>query len=95
MSNGRTLSDADQDKGGKAISDSDQKFIARIERQIAMGEKGKAISDLDQKRYKRLTGKNWPGATIVNDIRDLGPFKKGGSVKKYAKGGGVRKARYK
>jgi len=28
-------------------------------------------------------------------FRRLLPFKKGGSVKKYAKGGGVRKARYK
>ena len=115
MSNGRTLSDADQ------------AFIARMNRAVEDGSK--SISDADQKRYLRLTGKNWPGGgKTKSDVEEGGktisdadrakailrpvekggktisdraksilrPVKKhGGYVKKYAKGGGVRKARYK
>ena len=102
-------------ESGRAISDADRAFIARMER---ARESGKAISDVDQKRYKRLTGKNWPGGgkTVSerdtrgktqsdidkgitkwreDDLKDFIGNKHGGSVKKYAKGGGVRKARYK
>jgi hypothetical protein len=94
-------------ESGRTLSDADRAFIARMER---ARESGKAISDVDQKRYERLTGKNWPGGGRTVSDRDLPggrtvsdrdlpsayrPRKKGGSVKKYAKGGGVRKARYK
>jgi len=108
---------------GSTISDADQKFIARMN--TIVNEDGKSISDGDQKRYKRLTGKNWPGGGRTISDRDLSggralsvsDYKKlhkemqgdlpggrttsdrlrkhGGPVKKYAKGGGVRKARYK
>jgi len=50
---------------------------------------GKAISDADQKKFED-TG-SFPGrAGMVDRLK-----KQGGPVKKYAKGGGVRKARYK
>jgi hypothetical protein len=104
---------------GKAISDADQKFIARMNNAIKDGSK--SISDADQTRYKRLTGKNWPGGgrttsdkgmdkpkatprqkrmrlgeTPMEEIRRTSQeIRYGGSVKKYAKGGGIRKAKYK
>ncbi len=87
---------------GKTLSDADQAFIARI-RKLLQDEGGKAISDADQKNFEMLmreTGadqakvyKNLPKSGregIAGRLR-----KQGGPVKKYAKGGGVRKARYK
>ena len=105
---GRTLSDADRafiarmerlmarGESGKAISDFDQKRYERLTGKNWPGG-GRTVSDRDT-GGRTVSDRDLPGGRTVSD-RDLPsayrPRKKGGSVKKYAKGGGVRKARYK
>ena len=105
---GRALSDHEQrtirqllsSESGKALSDHDQ---IRLESILTSG---RVPSDADRRLISRVTSVLrpvgpvrdlgvHPGGRTVSDRDPTGPFKKGGSVKKYAKGGGVRKARYK
>ena len=82
--------------GGKAISDNDQKTL----RKFMSGGGGKALSDGDQ---RKLEGLLESGITTSDADRRLisrvtavlrqTVWKHGGSVKKYAKGGGVRKVK--
>tara|TARA_R100000008_G_scaffold14067_1_gene6855 strand:+ start:63 stop:308 length:246 start_codon:yes stop_codon:yes gene_type:complete len=62
--------------------------IAEIKKQLQ--EAGKEMSDEDQKRLKSIFTRQ----AQLNKSMARGN-KYGGLVKKYAKGGGVRKARYK
>jgi len=89
-------------EGVKTLSDADQAFIAKIQAMLNKGEGPVAISDADQARLKRLMDKKAgdTGGRTTSD-KDL-PLKKGGKakmmgggkvhMKKYAKGGGMRKA---
>jgi len=102
---GKALSDHDEirieqllsSESGRALSDGDRR---RLEGIIASG---RALSDVDRKLITRVTSVLRPVGP-VRDVLTVPPGgrttsdrlrKKGGSVKKYAKGGGVRKARYK
>ena len=96
--------------GSKSISDADQVRYLRLTGKNWPGG-GRTISDRDtggkttsdrdagKKTKFHKNGLPLPVPKGVNKEIDmlLNPkvFKKGGSVKKYAKGGGVRKARYK
>ena len=104
---GRAISDGDSE-GGRSLSDAEQKFIAKIKKQIAQGESGKSISDGDQVKFMRLQKIMGKVVTPFKDVYDTitkpanAIMKKitgkasGGKIKKtYAMGGGIRKANYK
>jgi hypothetical protein len=108
---GKALSDGDQRRlesiltSGRVPSDADRRLISRVTsvlRQVGPG--GRAASGRDQWIEDKIAEypKKRPGGRTTSDIGLPGGRttsdrlrKKGGSVKKYAKGGGVRKARYK
>ena len=58
-------------------------------------ETGRELTKEARKHYQDMLDKPKEEPKKKGWFRRLLPFKKGGSVKKYAKGGGVRKARYK
>tara|TARA_R100001369_G_scaffold744_1_gene2527 strand:+ start:48 stop:608 length:561 start_codon:yes stop_codon:yes gene_type:complete len=99
---GKSTSDRDSE-GGRALSDADKKFIAKIKKQIAKGETGKAISDGDQTKFKRLQkimaggkSKSDRDQDVKNFSKVMDTYSNGGNIKKtYAMGGGMRKANYK
>ena len=89
---------------GKILTDADKAFIAKIKKQL-QDESGKVISDTDKKKYERLIwiksqGQQWQ-SSLADELKKLDrlPEQIKESLdqvkKKYARGGGVRKVRYK
>ena len=58
-------------------------------------ETGDELSDQDRINYQNMLKPKEKSEKKKGWLRRVLGFKHGGSVKKYAKGGGVRKARYK
>ena len=97
----KSISDADQKfiarmnrmakEGPKAISDHDQRRYELLTGKPWPTGGGRTTSDRDLPGGRTISDRDLPGGRTTSDrLR-----KHGGSVKKYAKGGGIRKARYK
>jgi hypothetical protein len=84
---GRAVSDADAKKGGRAVSDADV-----IGEAVAMAKKKKKDDDKAAMDHFKKTGlplMSKKDKALLENMKN-----KGGSVKKYARGGGVRAARF-
>ena len=84
---GRAVSDADAKKGGRAVSDADV-----IGEAVATAKKKKKDDDkaaMDHFKKTRLPFMSEKDKALLENMKN-----KGGSVKKYSRGGGVRAARF-